>query len=135
MTTCHTGGFVSALARRRKLKPVHKSDRMTRSLRALERTASTSRVLNLLAIEAESTHRPEYGQAPMFRNRVLNTALVVKHRLRNDDIFLFDEAGPPPPRSSSRSTAATWAWAASRSSWGSAAGPTCCARPATTTRT
>jgi hypothetical protein len=85
---------VSALARRRKLKPVHKSDRMMRSLRALERTASTSRVLNLLAVEAESTHRPEYGQAPMFRNRVLNTALILKHRLRNDDIYLFDEARP-----------------------------------------
>jgi hypothetical protein len=85
---------VSALARRRKLKPVHKSDRMMRSLRALERTASTSRVLNLIAVEAESTHRPEYGQAPMFRNRVLNTALILKHRLRNDDIYLFDEARP-----------------------------------------
>jgi hypothetical protein len=85
---------VSAFARRRKLKPVHKSDRMMRSLRALERTASTSRVLNLLAVEAESSHRPEYAQAPLFRNRTLNTALILKHRLRNDDIYLFDEARP-----------------------------------------
>jgi len=76
------------------LKPVHKSDRMMRSLRALERTASTSRVLNLLAVEAESSHRPEYAQAPLFRNRTLNTAMVLKHRLRNDDIYLFDEAKP-----------------------------------------
>jgi hypothetical protein len=79
---------------RRKLKPVRKTDRVTRSLRALERTASTSRVLNLLAIQADSGHRPEHGQHPLFRNRVLNSALVVKHRLRNDDIFLFDEARP-----------------------------------------
>lgn len=78
----------------RKLKPVRKTDRVTRSLRALERTASTSRVLNLLAIQADSGHRPEHGQHPLFRNRVLNGALVVKHRLRNDDIFLFDEARP-----------------------------------------
>ena len=85
---------MSALARRRKLKPVHKADRMMRSLRALERTASTSRVLNLLAVEAESAHRPEYAQAPLFRNRVLNTAIVLKHRLRNDDMYLFDEARP-----------------------------------------
>jgi hypothetical protein len=85
---------VSALARRRKLKPVHKADRMMRSLRALERTASTSRVLNLLAIEAESAHRPEYLQAPLFRNRVLNTAIILKHRLRHDDMYLFDEARP-----------------------------------------
>jgi hypothetical protein len=85
---------VSALVRRRKLKPVHKADRVMRSLRALERTASTSRVLNLLAVEAESAHRPEYPQAPLFKNRVLNTAIILKHRLRNDDIYLFDEARP-----------------------------------------
>lgn len=65
-----------------------------RSLRALERTASTSRVLNLLAIEAEGSHRPEYAEAPLFRNRVLNTAIILKHRLRNDDIYLFDDAKP-----------------------------------------
>jgi len=82
------------LSARRKLKSVHKSDRLTRSLRALERTASTSRVLNLLAIQAQSGHRPEHGEAPLFRNRVLNTAMVVKHRLRSDDIFLFDEIRP-----------------------------------------
>jgi hypothetical protein len=76
------------------LKSVHKSDRLTRSLRALERTASTSRVLNLLAIQAQSGHRPEHGEAPLFRNRILNSALVVKHRLRADDLFLFDEIRP-----------------------------------------
>lgn len=85
---------MSALARRRKLKPVNKADRVMRSLRALERTASTSRVLNLIAIEGESGHRPEYGQHPLFRNKVLNTALVIKHRLRHDDVYLFDEARP-----------------------------------------
>jgi hypothetical protein len=73
---------------------VNKSDRLTRSLRALDRTASTSRVLNLLAIDAQSGRRPEHGEAPLFRNRTLNTALVVKHRLRTDDIFLFDEIRP-----------------------------------------
>lgn len=77
---------------RRRLKPARPSDRVTRSLRALERTASTSRVLNLIAIEAESGHRPEHSQAPLFKNRVLNTALIVKHRLRHDDIYLFEEA-------------------------------------------
>jgi hypothetical protein len=77
---------------RRKLKPARTSDRVTRSLRALERTASTSRVLNLIAIAAESGHRPEYLQAPLFKNRVLNTALIVKHRVRYDEIYLFEEA-------------------------------------------
>lgn len=82
------------MSARRKLKPVRSNDRVTRSLRALERTASTSRVLNLLAIAADSQHRPEYAQHPLFKNKILNTALVVKHRLRSDDIFLFDEARP-----------------------------------------
>ncbi|PHY13453.1 hypothetical protein CSW58_05620 [Caulobacter sp. B11] len=78
----------------RKLKPVQKADRLTRSLRALERTASTSRVLNLLAIQAASGQRPDYAEAPMFRNRVLNSAMVVRHRLRADDLFLFEDARP-----------------------------------------
>lgn len=82
------------MSARRKLAPVRKPDRLTRSLRALERTASTSRVLNLLAIAADSSQRPEYSQHPLFRNRVLNNALIVKHRLRSDDLFLFDEARP-----------------------------------------
>ena len=51
-------------------------------------------MLNLLAIEARSGHRPEHGEAPLFRNRILNSALLVKHRLRTDDIFLFDEVRP-----------------------------------------
>ena len=80
------------MSARRKLKPARKNDRVTRSLRALERTASTSRVLNLLAIHADSLHRPEHAEHPLFRNRILNQALIVKHRLRSDDIFLFEEA-------------------------------------------
>jgi hypothetical protein len=76
------------------MKSANKTDRLTRSLRALERTASTSRVLNLLAVQHHGGHRPEWAEAPMFRNRVLNSALVVKHRLRTDDIFLFDEIRP-----------------------------------------
>lgn len=84
---------MSALARIRRPK-LNKADRMMRSLRALERTASTSRVLNLLAVEAYSAHRPEYGEAPLFRHRLLNTAIVLKHRLRNDDVYLFDDARP-----------------------------------------
>lgn len=85
---------MSAIARRRKHKAATSADRVTRSLRALERTASTSRVLNLVAIEAESGGRPEYAEHPLFRNRVLNGALILKHRVRSDDLYLFDEARP-----------------------------------------
>ncbi len=67
-------------------------DRSARGLRALQKTASTSRVLNLPAVEAQSGTRPEYLESPLFRSRVLNTALIIKHRLRPDDSYLFDDA-------------------------------------------
>lgn len=67
------------------------SDRNTRSLVALEKTASTSRVLNLLAVENAHAHTPEWVEAPFFKNRVLNGAIIIKHRLRSDDQFLFGD--------------------------------------------
>jgi len=68
-----------------------KTDRNTRSLVALERTASTSRVLNLLAVENAHSDKPEWAEAPFFRNRVLNASIIIKHRLRADDHFLFGD--------------------------------------------
>lgn len=68
-----------------------KTDRNTRSLVALERTASTSRVLNLLAVENAHSDKPEWAEAPFFRNRVLNASIIIKHRLRADDQFLFGD--------------------------------------------
>lgn len=85
---------MSVLARRRKTRPVNAADRLARSLRALAHTGSTSRVLNLVEIEAKSGQRPEYAEHPLFKNRVLNSALILKHRVRNDDVYLFDEARP-----------------------------------------
>lgn len=58
------------------------------------RTASTGRVLNLIAIEAEGCARPDYLEAPLFKNRVLNTAIILKHRLRTDEIYLYDQLKP-----------------------------------------
>ncbi|WP_269714665.1 hypothetical protein [Caulobacter sp. NIBR2454] len=58
----------------------------------MQKTASTSRVLNLPAVETQSSARPEYSESPMFRSRILNTALIIKHRLRPDDSYLFDDA-------------------------------------------
>lgn len=67
------------------------ADRVTRSLVALEKTASTSRVLNLLAVENSHSEQPEWAEAPFFKNRVLNGAIIIKHRLRADDQFLFGD--------------------------------------------
>jgi len=61
-----------------------------RSLITLEKSGSTTRVLNLSAIAARHGKTPEYAQAPFFAASMLNRALVVKHRLRSDDVDLED---------------------------------------------
>ncbi len=67
------------------------SDRSIRNLGALQKTASTSRVLNLLAVAGEHRKDPEYSAMPFFRNPLLNESLVLKHRLRADEQFLFND--------------------------------------------
>lgn len=65
------------------------TDRTIRSLIALEQSASTARVLNLVA-----THRRLLGDTtleaqPFFQNRLLNHGLVVKHRVRPHEREMF----------------------------------------------
>ena len=67
------------------------TDRSSRSLKALERSASTSRVLNLLSIADKHGAQPAWEEEPLFRNRVLNAAIILKHRLRLDESYLFDD--------------------------------------------
>ncbi len=76
---------------RRSAKLSATTDRTARSLRSLERTASTSRVLNLLAIAAQNVGRPDWTDRPLFRNRVLNASMILKHRLRPDETYVFDD--------------------------------------------
>ncbi len=76
---------------RRSAKLAATTDRTARSLRSLERTASTSRVLNLLAIAAHNVGRPDWTDRPLFRNRVLNASMILKHRLRPDETYVFDD--------------------------------------------
>lgn len=66
------------------------ADRAIRNLGALQKTASTSRVLNLIAVG--NTHRqdPTYRTQPFFDNPILNEALILKHRVRADERFVFD---------------------------------------------
>ena len=77
--------------RRQQQRAAPSRSAQTRSLGALEKSASTSRVLNLLAVAKANAGRAEHAEAPFFKNRVLNSAIVVKHRLRSDDMFLFDD--------------------------------------------
>jgi hypothetical protein len=64
-------------------------DRSFRSLRGLEQTASTSRVLNLAAVATQSFGDVEYENSPFFKAASLNGAVIIKHRLRQDEQFNF----------------------------------------------
>jgi hypothetical protein len=57
-----------------------------RSMRALERTASTSRVLNLAALAVKHANNPEHSAHPLFQAPALNAAVILKHRLRASEI-------------------------------------------------
>ncbi len=56
-----------------------------RSLRALERTASTSRVLNLAALSVKHAENPDHAGKPFFLAPTLNAAVILKHRLRANE--------------------------------------------------
>jgi len=66
------------------------SDRTFRSLRGLERTASTSRVLNLAALAARNDGNVEHEKNPFFLAASLNGAVIVRHRLRDAERESFD---------------------------------------------
>ena len=70
---------------------VRGGDRSVRNLDALKRTASTSRVLNLLAVaETRDPDDGVYLKQPFFSNPVLNESIILKHRVRQDERFVFD---------------------------------------------
>jgi hypothetical protein len=60
-------------------------------LSGLERTASTSRVLNLAAVAAQNLGDVEYESSPFFKASILNGAVIIKHRLRTDEQPIFDQ--------------------------------------------
>ena len=67
------------------------TDRSVRNLGALRRTASTSRVLNLVAIANSQSTDPDYRDKPFFTTPILNEGLLLKHRVRMDERFVFDD--------------------------------------------
>ena len=67
-------------------------DRSFRSLAGLEKTASTSRVLNLAAIASQNAGDGDYHGSPFFKATALNGAVIIKHRLRQDEQYNFDAA-------------------------------------------
>jgi hypothetical protein len=65
-------------------------DRTVRDLAALYRSGSTSRVLNLCAVQASDAADPEYASKPFFTSKVLNTAILLKHRVRRDELYMLE---------------------------------------------
>jgi hypothetical protein len=65
--------------------------RMNRTFRSLSElsTASTARVLNLNAIGSAHEDNPDFGANPMFTSPTLNSAIILKHRLRTDEVDLM----------------------------------------------
>lgn len=59
-----------------------------RSLSALSNAAS-NRVLNLIMIGAANTENEKHQSAPLFESKILNNSIIVKHRLRADEVDLF----------------------------------------------
>ena len=66
-------------------------DRSIRSLVNLESNASSARVLNLRAVWKQHGSTSGHGAAPFFRSPALNRSIIVKHRLRRDEIDYFAE--------------------------------------------
>ncbi|MEO6339157.1 MAG: hypothetical protein ABIO39_03875 [Caulobacteraceae bacterium] len=58
------------------------NDRSVRRLTDLAQSASTARVLNLVAIHTKLGEDPELAAAPFFKNRLLDRSIILKHRLR-----------------------------------------------------
>jgi hypothetical protein len=65
------------------------TDRTIRNLAHLRRSASTSRVLNLLKIGLDHDHEADWVARPVFQTLALNRSLIIKHRLRRDEADCF----------------------------------------------
>ncbi len=69
-------------------------DRGLRRLTALEHSASTARVLNLLAVHRKFPDDQDIQLNPFFRNRMLNRSIILKHRLRPHEYGNFPSPRP-----------------------------------------
>ena len=65
------------------------NDRTIRSLVSLQHSASTARVLNLVATHRKLADDPSLKAQPFFQNRLLNHGILVKHRVRPHERELF----------------------------------------------
>jgi len=62
-----------------------------RSLAHLQDSASTARVLNLLRTWKRHGSDADYLSSPFFQNGLLNRSIILKHRLRRNELELFSD--------------------------------------------
>ncbi len=67
------------------------ADRSVRSLVNLQATASTARTLNLNTVWKRHGVDSDWRNLPLFFNPVLNRSIIVKHRLRPQELDLFSD--------------------------------------------
>lgn len=65
------------------------ADRSVRNLINLKASGSSSRTLNLLNVWEHHSEGEEYRTAPFFKSPTLNRSIIVKHRLRLNEMDLF----------------------------------------------
>lgn len=65
------------------------TDRTIRNLDNLRHSASTARLLNLLRIASDHGHTRAWAEHPLFETTTLNRSMILKHRLRRDELDCF----------------------------------------------
>ena len=61
-----------------------------RNLNRIKVSASTARVMNLHALNVESQDIDAHREKPLFRNKTLNSSIIIKHKLRPSEMKLFN---------------------------------------------
>ena len=66
-------------------------DRSIRKLDKINNTGSSMRVLDLVKINQLHGATESYRKQPLFHSRILNQSIIIKHRLRANEIEMFDD--------------------------------------------
>jgi len=66
-------------------------DRSIRKLEKINSTGSSMRVLDLVKINQIHGTTESYRKQPLFQSRILNQSIIIKHRLRANEMELFDD--------------------------------------------
>lgn len=66
-------------------------DRTVRRLTHIQKTASTTRILNLAKISRSRSSLIVNDKSRLFRNKILESSVIIKHRVRPHEVDIFDE--------------------------------------------